>query len=631
MRSSEAVDYARTIGAVVVAAAGNSGTDAPVYPAAYPGVLGVAAVDRDGTPWAGSNRGAHVSLAAPGVDILTTGLDGDWISVTGTSPATAHVAVAGLMTAAHLDATGSQVEEALLRTTEDVGEAGRDHWSGSGIVRAERVTQVSVTRLVDVSVNRVMITPSSFEIADTVSIAVAISNLGTDVVDIPTITVTANGRVVATEAGSGTFAPGESATVTLNWVVDILPGSEELVVEASASPTAGETNLANNHRQVRSTYDPIANVYVLYKEVPFVHSWVALQAYNILPAGPLKSELAGYLWGDTSYDFLFNAGKVWWNQYAVPKLWGDGAAGKALLEGAMEEDTEKDTIAKAHFWNPDVGYNAGIVILGQTQQSNLARAQEQFAAAVSSYSANNKEAAYYRLGRVAHLLGDLAVPEHVHNDPHTDGFWFWTPNDFSNYEDYTKLNYRSYSGSGSPKSISSLPLAFPTYPDRPSSYDLELGRLFSDQAEATQHFDSSGRERRESWLREHRYRHSRPVRPGRQRESVPQRHFQPRIPDLQPTVGQSADRFLERLRWHRPWNDADRQVAEARLDGVLRLHGTVRRPDSQRVVLHRPGSWTGPSRVVEPPVCRDEVHDGQDHNLLHLPWRPVLRFSHRSH
>jgi hypothetical protein len=484
----DAVDYARTAGAVVVAAAGNSGSDAPVYPAAYTGVLAVAAVDRDGARWAGSNHGPYVSLAAPGVDITTTGLDGDFVSVTGTSPATAHVAgVAALTASAQPDATGSQIEEALRRSAEDVGDEGTDEWSGYGVVRADQAASTGVTTIVDVAVGRVAVTPGSFETGDTVSITVTLTNLGTDTVATPTVTVTANGRLVATEAGPGTVAPGASAIVTLSWVVDVPPGVGELVLEAEASPTPGETDLANNRRHVRSAYDPAANVYVLYKERPFVHSWVALQAYNILPAGPLKTELFGYLYGGTSDNALFGAGKVWQDQYTVPSSWGTGSTGTALLEGAMEEDTESDTIAKAHFWDPDLGYEVGMTFC----QSNLARAQEQFQMAVHAYNDNDKATAYYRLGRVAHLLGDMGVPEHAHRDPHLDGWSYLTPNDFSSYEDYTKLYYRGYTGSGSPKSVSSLPLAFPTYSDRPSSYDPDLARLFYNQAEYTQHFDSS--------------------------------------------------------------------------------------------------------------------------------------------
>ena len=57
-------------GMVLVAAAGNGGpAAAPSYPAAYPGVIAVTAVDAQKRLYARANRGAYVAIAAPGVDV----------------------------------------------------------------------------------------------------------------------------------------------------------------------------------------------------------------------------------------------------------------------------------------------------------------------------------------------------------------------------------------------------------------------------------------------------------------------------------------------------------------------------------------------------------------------------------
>ena len=59
-------------GIVVVAAAGNEGPSAPPsYPAAYPEVIAVTAVDRNLAPYRYASRGAHIDVAAPGVGIWT--------------------------------------------------------------------------------------------------------------------------------------------------------------------------------------------------------------------------------------------------------------------------------------------------------------------------------------------------------------------------------------------------------------------------------------------------------------------------------------------------------------------------------------------------------------------------------
>ena len=75
----DAIAFARSRGVVVVAAVGN-GTDSPVmpwrfanWPAAFPHVIGVAALRRDGSVPAFSNRDPfYVDLAAPGQDVIST-------------------------------------------------------------------------------------------------------------------------------------------------------------------------------------------------------------------------------------------------------------------------------------------------------------------------------------------------------------------------------------------------------------------------------------------------------------------------------------------------------------------------------------------------------------------------------
>jgi subtilisin family serine protease len=79
------------LGAVVVAAAGNEGTNEARYPAAYPSVIGVAAVGPDGALFARGNRGPSAELLAPGVEVLST-VPGDAFAFgEGTSLAAAHV------------------------------------------------------------------------------------------------------------------------------------------------------------------------------------------------------------------------------------------------------------------------------------------------------------------------------------------------------------------------------------------------------------------------------------------------------------------------------------------------------------------------------------------------------------
>ncbi|MBK7950875.1 MAG: S8 family serine peptidase [Deltaproteobacteria bacterium] len=79
------------LGLVVVAAAGNEGRSDKRYPAAYPSVIGVGAVDRDGKRFATSNHGRWVELYAPGVEVLSTVPGNAFAFGSGTSLAAAHV------------------------------------------------------------------------------------------------------------------------------------------------------------------------------------------------------------------------------------------------------------------------------------------------------------------------------------------------------------------------------------------------------------------------------------------------------------------------------------------------------------------------------------------------------------
>lgn len=79
------------LGLVVIAAAGNEGTREKRYPAAYPSVIGVGAVGREGGAFAAGNRGPWVELYAPGVEILSTVPGSAFAFGNGTSLAAAHV------------------------------------------------------------------------------------------------------------------------------------------------------------------------------------------------------------------------------------------------------------------------------------------------------------------------------------------------------------------------------------------------------------------------------------------------------------------------------------------------------------------------------------------------------------
>lgn len=113
-----AVRYALARGVVVVAAAGNEGTAAPQYPAAYDGVLAVGATDDRDRIWSGSSYGRWVDLAAPGGGVFSLSLEGGFERRSGTSFATPIVSgVAALLRARNPELDVAEVAAALRAGT----------------------------------------------------------------------------------------------------------------------------------------------------------------------------------------------------------------------------------------------------------------------------------------------------------------------------------------------------------------------------------------------------------------------------------------------------------------------------------------------------------------------------------
>ncbi|WP_107473918.1 type VII secretion-associated serine protease mycosin, partial [Streptomyces griseiscabiei] len=121
-----AVQYALAKGSIVVASAGNGGEkgDHISYPAAYPGVIAVTAVDEDGDRAPFSTRRWYATVSAPGMDVVIADPDRKYYEGWGTSAAAAFVSgAAALIKAAHPDLTPAQVKR-LLEGTAGRGLAG---------------------------------------------------------------------------------------------------------------------------------------------------------------------------------------------------------------------------------------------------------------------------------------------------------------------------------------------------------------------------------------------------------------------------------------------------------------------------------------------------------------------------
>ena len=130
---------------IVVAAAGNDGPGAaPLYPAAYPGVVAVTAVDAREKVLVEAGSGAHVRFAAPGADMVAAVPGAMYTIVRGTSYASP--LVAGLLArllAQDGSVTVDEVVQQLAAAAVDRGKAGRDRRYGYGLVGMELRTDAA--------------------------------------------------------------------------------------------------------------------------------------------------------------------------------------------------------------------------------------------------------------------------------------------------------------------------------------------------------------------------------------------------------------------------------------------------------------------------------------------------------
>jgi subtilisin family serine protease len=122
-------------GKIIVAAAGNEGPAAPpLFPAAYPGVIAVSAVDRNQKIYRWANRGKQISFAALGVSVPTVRSSGGIGRESGTSMA-APVVSAFLSCELQKNIDTKDAIKNLAARAIDLGDKGKDEVFGYGLIQ----------------------------------------------------------------------------------------------------------------------------------------------------------------------------------------------------------------------------------------------------------------------------------------------------------------------------------------------------------------------------------------------------------------------------------------------------------------------------------------------------------------
>lgn len=243
----DAVEYAHNAGAVIVAAAGNDGYDQLLFPAAYPTVVAVSAVDADAV-WADfSNHGPGVDIAAPGVGIYADWSDGEWVEFTGTSagaPSVAGVIANLLANDADLDA--QTAADIVLSRADDYGAPAEDDFYGVGILNAARTENYNMPGIYDAAATAHYLDRDK-SLDDFYPIAVSAQNRGTETLPVVTLTITLDDRTSTHQFSE--VAPG--AVVTATVTVDarqLADGKTSTLTSSVETPGVTDTVPGNETR-----------------------------------------------------------------------------------------------------------------------------------------------------------------------------------------------------------------------------------------------------------------------------------------------------------------------------------------------------------------------------------------------
>jgi hypothetical protein len=517
------VNYAAAHDCIIIAAAGNDGSSERCYPAAWPSVISVAAVDRDLLSCGFSNRGDYVDIAAPGKAVLTTTTNSGYELVSGTSAACAYVSgLAGLAASANMTTTAKSIRAAFLYTAQDVGDAGWEPETGMGVINCISALSEQQVSDIDIGIVDISVLPAKPLPGQNVTVRATIRNHGTGIsgplnvalkykentvssalipqlepkfttelslsckalpfngtapqnftvcayplanetktddnirsFDIVTTSLPVHDIAIQRCRTEGTpLFPGSTVTVyvdlvnlgnqpeenvpfeffcrsqqvqpncfislpvggvaTIRYDCQIplyTPGPNDLVPVYFLSFRLGElpneANTADNRFDLRLGYnrqsDSVSPLHLM-EEGTEVHQWISQEAYDYFTDQIAGADISAYL-GSISASQADNRNNI--------------------IEGTAAEDKDdrpplyQTMPYLRHFCAGADGSEIydGYSLLWNNYDSALTQAQNIWQSAINAY-AGNRPLSFYYLGHVVHLLADMTVPAHVHNDPH---------------------------------------------------------------------------------------------------------------------------------------------------------------------------------------------------------------------
>lgn len=208
---AKAVRYAQDRGAIIVASSGNEGADSLSYPATYPGVLSVGAIEANGEHLDFSNQGENLSLTAPGFEVNAAWGENLLTGFSGTSASAPFVsgALAAILSE-NPSFNTQQASDLLLGSVSEGGMPGADPQYGAGTLDVGRAIENGTAGIYDIAVTgQILQTRSN----GSQSLLVVVQNQGTEpLFNSPVSVSTPQGT---TQISINSLAPGSVHTSTI--------------------------------------------------------------------------------------------------------------------------------------------------------------------------------------------------------------------------------------------------------------------------------------------------------------------------------------------------------------------------------------------------------------------------------
>ncbi|MFN5910069.1 MAG: S8 family serine peptidase [Bacteroidota bacterium] len=251
---------ASNAGAILVAAAGNDGTNQQFYPAAYTSVIAVASTTTNDAKSSFSQYGSWVDISAPGSAIYSTYATSNtaYNRIQGTSMASPNVAgLVGLMKSYAPNVTNQQIINCLYSSAANINSVNSSYVGQLGAGRIDAYQALLCLQQYNVAIDAgitAIVSPSTSVCSGSFTPTVTLRNFGQNTLTSAVINYQWNGAP-ATFNWTGSLASGQ--TVQVNLPAQSGPAGSYTFAAFTSNPNGvADQNNSNNQSSVNFVLDP---------------------------------------------------------------------------------------------------------------------------------------------------------------------------------------------------------------------------------------------------------------------------------------------------------------------------------------------------------------------------------------